>query len=87
MKMLPKVLDREGVTRRDGQRFAWSELKEVHHQFHIPRHAGNQKSVWRIEIRFQSGTVWLLPLKIVNFREIYQFVLSLPCPHTEKNYG
>jgi len=85
VKMLPKFFDRDGITRRDGQRFEWSQLKQIEHQYHSTRYSPNQKSIWRIEIQFQNGTVWLLPLKIVNFVEVYGFVTKLPCEHIEKN--
>lgn len=87
MRRLPRLFHREGVTRTDGKKFPWSELKLVEHQYHNSKYSPSQKAVWRIEVRFDKGKVWLLPLKIVNFAEIYQFVSSLPCEHTEKNYG
>jgi len=86
-KHLPKVIDSDGITRRDGQRFNWSHLKNVEHQYHYGKVNPTQKLIWRIEIRFENGTVWLIPLKIVNFREVYDLVSALPCEHLEKNYG
>jgi hypothetical protein len=86
-RRLPKVLDIDGIARQDGRRFAWSELQEIEHQYHFANHSPNQKLIWRIDIRFSTGTVWLIPLKVVNFAEIYRFVKTLPCEHREKNYG
>jgi hypothetical protein len=86
-RRLPKVLDMNGITRQDGRRFEWSELREIEHQYHFASHSPNQKLIWRIEIRFSTGTVWLIPLKVVNFSEIYGFVQTLPCEHREKISG
>lgn len=48
------------------------------------RAAHNTKALWRTEIQFKNGeSAWLLPTKVSNFREASEFVLNLPCEHTE----
>ena len=80
---MPKKFDRQGITRKDGKIFLWSDVKKVEHQFYIPRHSTN-KGVWRVNVCFKDGLVWLVPMKIINFSEIYPIILALPCEHTEE---
>lgn len=85
-QLMPKKFHSEGITRKDGKTFLWSELKNVEHQFYVSRLSPNQKGIWRVEVRFNDGIVWLLPMKIINFSEIYPIVLALPCEHTETTH-
>jgi hypothetical protein len=78
-----KYFSDEGLVLNDGRSFAWADLNRVVKQIRL-NHAHNTKSIWRIEIHFKNGeSAWLLPTKIINFSEVYEFIRALPCEHTE----
>lgn len=67
----------EGVLRSDGRHLAWSDLQRVVTQIH-------NDAIWRIEIHFANDeSVWVLPLRVVNFVEVRDFIRRLPGEHTE----
>ncbi|HEY6805636.1 MAG TPA: hypothetical protein VI306_18805 [Pyrinomonadaceae bacterium] len=81
-----KYFSDEGLVRNDGHKFSWIELSRVVDKIKINR-VTQVKSVWRTEIEFKNGqSAWLLPLKIVNYAEVYDLVRKLPCEHTEVKY-
>jgi hypothetical protein len=46
----------------------------------------NKKMLWRTEIQFKDGSVaWLIPSKVVDFQEVFDFVNQLPSAHEELN--
>jgi hypothetical protein len=78
-----KYFSAEGLVLNDGSSFAWTDLSRVVDRIRLNR-VTNFKGVWRIEIQFKNGeSAWLLPTKISNFPEVYAFVRSLACEHTE----
>lgn len=79
-----KSFDNQGAARNDGRRFEWTDLERVVYQYRPSRYQPSGKALWRTEVQFQSGTIWLIPIKVTNFAEINQFVMSLPCDHLEK---
>lgn len=85
-QLMPKKFDRDGITRKDGKIFLWSDIENVEHQYYVSRYSPKNKGVWRVNVCFKDGLVWLVPMKIKNFSEIYPIVLSLPCEHTEKTF-
>jgi hypothetical protein len=77
-----KYFSNEGLTRNDGQSFAWTDLSHVVNQIRI---RGTRTFSWRTEIHFKNGeVVWLLPTNINNFHEVSEYVRKLPCEHTEE---
>lgn len=85
-QLMPKKFDRDGITRKDGKVFLWSDLENVEHQYYVSRLSPNSKGVWRVNVNFKDGLVWLVPMKIKNFSDIYPIVLALPCEHTEQTF-
>jgi hypothetical protein len=81
-----KYFSDEGLVRNDGRKFSWTELSRVVDKIKLNRITA-VKSVWRTEIEFKNGqSAWLLPMKIINYAEVYDVVRKLPCEHTEKKY-
>jgi hypothetical protein len=80
-----KYFSDEGLVRNDGKSFAWADLHRVVNQIRIrPTPGANKKYIWRTEIQFNGGeAAWLIPLKVSNYPEVRNFVISLPCEHTE----
>ena len=67
----------EMLVRNDGRRLPWTKLSRVVTQVH-------KRAIWRIEIHFiDNQSAWLIPRRVVNFAEVYQFVSQLPCDHAE----
>lgn len=85
-QLMPKRFDRDGITRKDGTFFLWRDIEKVEHQYYVSRYSPNKKSVWRVNVCFKEGLVWLVPMKIKNFSEIYHIILSLPCEHSEQTF-
>ena len=82
--MSVKYFSEEGLTRNDGRSFAWPELEQVVNQIRITSTANNTKALWRTEIQFKNGeSAWLLPMKVVNYAEVSEYVRNLPCEHAE----
>jgi hypothetical protein len=78
-----KYFSDEGLVLNNGKSFAWTDLSQVVNQVRLNR-VTNAMGIWRTELQFKNGeSAWLLPTKISNFREVYAFVRSLPCEHTE----
>jgi hypothetical protein len=73
-----------GLVRNDGRSFAWGDLSRVVNQVRFRPGASNQKILWRTEIQFKNGeSAWLIPSKVSNYREVSEYVNSLPCEQTE----
>jgi hypothetical protein len=73
-----KYFTAEGLERRDGRSFLWTDLSRV-----VDR--GQEGQVWRTEIYFKNGeAAWLMWYYVVNNDEVSDFVSSLPCEHTRK---
>lgn len=80
-----KYFSDEMLVRNDGKSFAWADLHRVVNQIRI-KPATNKKLLWRTEIQFHGGeAAWLIPVKVSNYPEVRDFVLRLPCEHTEVN--
>ena len=52
-KQTVKYFSDEGLKRNDGQGFRWPDLTNVVNQ--VRKSPGGRKTIWRTEIRFQSG--------------------------------
>lgn len=79
-----KYFSPEGLVRHDGKSLRWSDLSRVVHKVRLRSMARNAKTLWRIEIHFKNGeSAWVLPMKVRNFGEVRDFVLSLQCEHVE----
>ncbi len=77
------LFDSSGVTRRDGQRFSWSEFNGVDYVMAIRRRSG-EEYLWRIELAFSSDNAWITPQRIENLDEINNFVERLPGTHQKR---
>ncbi len=78
-----KYFNNVGLKRNDGKEFLWTELSRVVNQIKRKRSGGF--AIWRTEIQFKDGSVaWLIPSKVRNNSEVWNFVNNLPCEHTEK---
>lgn len=76
-----KTFSESGLVRNDGRSFAWADLSRVVDQV---RFRPNRKFIWRTEIQFKDGeSAWLIPAKVSNYREVSEYVRSLPCEQTE----
>lgn len=75
--------DLVGVTRRDNQRFDWNAFKGVDYVMAIKPRSGKEY-LWRIELVFNNGEVWIIPLRIKNLDEISNFVATLPGSHQKR---
>jgi hypothetical protein len=70
----------EGLVRNDGRSLSWNDLSRILTQIRI---RGIRRRIWRIEIQFKNGeTAWIIPRKISNYREVIDYMDSLPCEHT-----
>lgn len=79
-----KYFSDEGLVLNGGRSLAWTDLSRVVDRVRLNRVA-NFKGIWRIEIHFKNGeSAWLLPTKISNFPEVYEYVRGLSCEHTEE---
>ena len=77
-----KCFNEENLMRNDGRTFAWTDLSGVVDQIHRQRGMSSD-FIWRIEIQFKDGdSAWLIPRKIANYKEVCDYVDSLPCEHT-----
>lgn len=74
---LPRQIDREGVTLRNGKRFAWRDLAKVQHRKTVAawnRELGVDYSLWLI---FPTGVVTLNPGELKNGLAALRFVESV----------
>lgn len=72
-----KFFDSNGITRRDGKHFAWSDFQGVATRTARKRFGGY--FVWREELLFKNGeTAWLIPQRIKNYAEVLAYVEKLP---------
>lgn len=79
-----KYFTETGLMRNDKRTFEWANLNRVVNQTRINPRLGSAKFLWRTEIQFKDGeSVWLIPTKIKNLREVLDFVNTLPCEHVE----
>lgn len=72
----PKVLDQTGVTRCDGKRFLWTELKQIKY---INTKATSQQ-LNHVELHFPTGQVRVFPLTLSNAGEVLRFIENLKSP-------
>jgi Flp pilus assembly protein TadB len=77
------VLDQEGVIRGDNRKFSWNDMKSVDYLMAIKR-GGSREYLWRIELIFTSGEVWLIPLRVKNLEEIKNLVSAIPTVHQKR---
>lgn len=73
-----RFFDASGIKRGDGRIFAWSEFCGK-----VTQTAFNQRTqrkyIWRVELVFADGeSAWLIPNRIKNYDEIFNYVASLP---------
>ena len=77
-----KYFTAEGLKRNDGKEFLWTDLSRVVNQIKRKRYGGF--AIWRTEIQFKNGSAaWLIPSKVRNNSEVWDFVNNLPCEHLE----
>ena len=72
-----------GVTRGDNRRFSWSEFKNVDYLMAIKPRSG-EEYLWRVELAFNSGAVWIIPQRVETLEEINNLVASLPGVHQKR---
>ena len=77
------VFDPEGVTRGDNQKFSWNDIKSVDYLMALKR-GGSREYLWRIELIFTNGEVWLIPLRVKNLEEIKNLVSAIPTVHRKR---
>jgi hypothetical protein len=78
-----KYFSDEGLVLNGGRSLAWADLSRVVDRIRLNRVTG-VKFIWRTEIHFRNGeSAWLLPTKISNFTEVYEFVRGLSCEYAE----
>ena len=77
------VFDQEGVIRGDNQKFNWNDMKSVDYLMAIKK-GGAREYLWRIELIFANGEVWLIPLRVKNLAEIQDLVSSIPTVHQKR---
>jgi hypothetical protein len=77
------LFDQEGVIRGDNQKFNWNDMKSVDYLMAIKK-GGAREYLWRIELIFANGEVWLIPLRVKNLAEIKDLVSSIPTVHQKR---
>ena len=77
------LFDSSGVTRRDGRRFSWSEFEGVDYLMAVKPPSG-EEYLWRIELAFTGGKVWIIPQRVNNLDEINEVVNRLPREHRKR---
>ena len=77
------VFDQEGVIRGDNQKFSWNNMKSVDYLMAIKK-GGAREYLWRIELIFANGEVWLIPLRVKNLAEIQELVSDIPTVHQKR---
>ncbi|MBS0657467.1 MAG: hypothetical protein JSR82_04375 [Verrucomicrobia bacterium] len=73
------VLDAEGLTRRDGRRFLWRDLREIR-RVHMRFQSGQTGPLNHLELHFPNGQARIFPLVIEHAAEALAFVDRLPKP-------
>jgi hypothetical protein len=81
-----RQLDREGVTRRDGKRYAWADLKEVR-CVEMRLSSGRPVGLNHVELHFNKGKAKIFPLMLENSLEVMRFVRHLPGADELGTYG
>lgn len=76
------VLDAEGVTRRDGRRFSWADLRDVE-RVHVVHKWGQQGALNQLNLRFADGQVRVFPHTLDNGREVMDFIERITAPKPE----
>lgn len=77
------VFDQEGVIRGDNQKFSWNDMKSVDYLMAIKK-GGAREYLWRIELIFANGEVWLIPLRVKNLAEVKDLVSAIPTVHQKR---
>ncbi len=75
-RQLARSFDSSGATRGDGRFFAWSNFRGTVTRWSSSRSMG--KTIWRIELYFVGGQIWISPGTMKNGEEVLDFVKSLP---------
>lgn len=73
------LLDSEGVTRRDGRRFLWANLRDVQ-RVHVIHKWGQQGALNHLVVRFAEGQVRVFPVTLDNGREVIDFIERISAP-------
>lgn len=71
----PRLLDAEGVTRRDGRRFSWKELQGIRCVRNLVH--GVPGLLNHVELLFGWRKVKVFPLVIVNAGEVMRFLMTV----------
>jgi hypothetical protein len=77
------LFDLSGVTRADRRRFDWSEFKGVDYFMAIKPRSGKEY-LWRVELAFTGGEVWIIPQRVTNLDEVINLFASLPGAHQKR---
>lgn len=73
-----KIFDDTGVTRRDGQQFRWTELKNIKF-VHLRRATTvGQGPLNHVELIFNDGKALIFPLMLENRGEVMGFIGRQP---------
>ena len=71
--------DASGVLRGDGRRFPWTDFTGVNYRMALEP-GGADEGLWRVELTFATGLVWIIPHRVENLAEISALVTSIPGP-------
>ena len=83
-RTLARSFDRNGATRGDGRVFAWNDFRGTISRWSSSRSMG--KSIWRIDLYFIGGQIWVFPSTMKNGKEVLDFVKSLPALNMNPAY-
>lgn len=72
-------MDATGVTRRDGRRFLWADLREVR-RVHLRFQSGQQGPLNHLELHFPGGQTRIFPSILENAGEVLAFVEKVRVP-------
>lgn len=79
----PSVMDLEGITRRDGQRFLWKDFREQRRVRGVLQY-GAPGALSYIEIVFSTGSVRVFPYTFDNGGDVMRFVEAHNPPPKEQ---
>lgn len=71
-RLAARLMDDEGVTRRDGRRFLWPDLQRVQ-EVHMRMTPGQQGPLNQVDLLFTGGRVRILYMVLENGMEGIQF--------------
>jgi len=79
-----KIFDDTGTTRRDGKRFAWTNLKKILFVY-IHRSTGGDR-LNHVDLFSKGGKASVFPSMLENRDEVMNFISHLPGGQAAANY-